>query len=194
MPFSLSVCFFSQWRCEVRARPRWGRYAPYPSRLFRSIITPIKRMRKYPVSNWFFLFSSTSTVYQLVTLLPVTSPMCKLHVIQIRWVSTFRDWNNMIYTWRQWMWILEWEVHRLSTYSTHSLGCINLFLILFKSSTVGSIFIWSIPLQYLLSPCIQMAAINWLLPLSPSQLLYYKSTPPRRVPKRLFFFIFQQFY
>lgn len=67
--------------------------------------------------------------------------MGKLQVLHGRWMSAFRDWNDVVNDWAEWLRSFDGEVHLLPTNATNVLSLEYHLLILLVSNAMGSLFI-----------------------------------------------------
>ena len=110
--------------------------------LLRPVCGPVHRLRKnsvrYHLNHCLMLRLSE----QLVALLSVASPMGKLHIVYITWMSALCYRNDVIDARSQRMRILQRLIHRFSTDSTDFLRRVDLLLVLLERTTVSALLVW----------------------------------------------------
>lgn len=110
--------------------------------LLRTVLRPVHRLRqdsvRYHLNHRMMLRLSE----QLVALLTVASPMSKLHIVYITWMSALCYRNDMIDARSQRMRILQRLIHRFSTDSTDFLRRVDLLLVLLERTTVSTLLVW----------------------------------------------------
>ena len=67
--------------------------------------------------------------------------MGKLQVLHGRWMSAFRDWNDVVNDWAEWLRSFDGEVHLLPANATNVLSLEYHLLVLLISNAMGSLFV-----------------------------------------------------
>ena len=112
--------------------------APAAAGLSRVCAFPV-RLRQNPIRYDVRILINHFLFNQFVGLLPVTCPMCKLHILDVGWMSTLGYRDDVVDAWSKRTWVFQFEVHRFSADAAGSLRLVYFFLVLLKGTSVCAV-------------------------------------------------------